>query len=427
MKIRKIIIALLVFIATSSLLFAQGASEKSENEKLIQVVSLDKTEDGYYDITGLLEDGKTIIYHVAPDAEIDFPIENIYAGMYLYVKDNGIMTMSIPPQSPAVAIRDVTMAVKGGIIDTVFAPKKVELKISETNLDDLFSKFSYAYGYLTSKNYMLNGVYFNAGYYAKGMFDAWAYGDIEPFFTMEEMYSYVEQFVSQYQNESSMPKEIGDVYTTEEEISSLTEPTSLSEQFSYSYGYLTTLDLLYQGYDIVVPDFASGSLYALYEIDPIMSDEQMDGALDEYNSYLSNLYSEYLEELKSANLEEANKLLEENGKKDGVATLPSGVQIEITSQDAEPGAIPEKDDSVVVDYKLSLPDGTVVDENQDITFDLDSLIPGFVDAVTNMHVGDTATVYIPPELGYGENGAGDIIGPNQLLIYTIYLKSIVEE
>ncbi len=427
MNKRKFLTILLVVLTSLSMsLFAQGAIEKGENEKLIQVVSLNKTDDGTYDIIGLLENGTNIIYHVAPDVDMEFPIESITEGMYLYVKDNGIMTMSLPPQSPAIGIRNVTMAVLSGAIDTEFAPaQNIVLNISDVDLDDMFSRFSYSYGYMTTENYMLNGIYFNAGYYAKGIFDAWGYGEIDPYFSVEEMYGYVEEFVNLYQNESGMEAEVGAVYSTEEELNALAAPTTLEEQFSYSYGYLLAMDLLFQGYDLVAPDFASGALYALYDVEPLMTDIEMEEALDEYNSYLSGLYEEFVSQLASENLAEANAFLEENANAEGVITLDSGVQLKFETQ-SESTEQPQDTDSVVLDYTLTLLDGTVMDEGEDVTFSLDSLIPGFTEAVLNMHVGDSVIAYIPPEFGYGENGAGNI-EPNSLLIFTIHLDSIVVE
>ena len=427
MRIRKSIIVLLVFLLSASLVFAQGAIEKKSNEKLIQVISLDKAEDGTYDITGLLENGSKIIYHVANDVEINFDVNAISNGMYLYVADNGIETASIPPQSSAVAIRNVTMGVTYGAIESSFDTAMPTPSLSEINLEDLFSRFSYSYGYITTSNYMQNGIYFDAGYYAKGVLDAWKYGEVEPFFSMEDMYNFIQEFITAYQNGEDLSNEVGEVYTSEDEISALVSPNTLKAQFSYSYGYLIMLDMLFQGYNIVAPDFATGALYALYEATPLLNDSEMEQALVEYNEYLSNLYNEYVAELVKTNLEEANSLLEENAKKDGVIVLDSGVQISILTQDGDSGVMPTKDDSVVVDYTLELPDGTIVDQGEDVTFELANLIPGFTEAVTNMHVGDTILAYIPPELGYGETGAGDVIEPNKLLIYTIYLDSIVEK
>lgn len=426
MKTGKFVVALLVLVLSSSLVFAQGAIEKDANEKLIQVISLEKDTDGGYQLHGRLESGNEIIYLVPSDIEMAFSIDDIKSGMYLYVKDNGIMTMSIPAQSPAIGIRNVTLAVKSGVIESDFAPIKVDINISNSDFTDLFSRFSYAYGYLSSENFIGNGVYFKAGYYARGILDAWRYGEVETLYAEDDMYGYVTEFINKYQSSSDVPQEVGEVYATDQELYALAKSDDLHDSFSYSYGYMITLEMLYQGYDIIAPDFASGALAALYGIEPEISTSEMENAMNEYNEYLQKEYEEYMAELAKNNLTEANAILEENGKKEGVATLDSGVQILLISQDSEPGARPTDTDSVVVDYTLTLPDGTIADQGEDVTFSLESLIPGFVEAVMNMQVGDTIEAYIPPELGYGESGAGEAIEPNKLLIFTIYLKSIVE-
>ena len=422
---KKTVSILLILLAVSSFsLFAQGAIEKGENEKLIQVVSIEKTEDGYYEVYGIVDDGSDIIYYLADDLKINFPVEEIKPGMYVYVEDKGMMTMSIPPQSPAIGVRNVTMAVKGGLL-AYPSLDDFSLDISEPNLDDIYSAFSYSLGYLTTANYVNSGIVFNAGYFAKGVLDAWQYLEVESFFTLDEMNDYLNQYVNEVLS-SGVLGEIGSIYTSLDDINALPKPEALDQKFAYSYGYLITLDLLFQGYDLVAPDFATGALYALYGLEPLADEETLSAKIDEYSAYLTEKYMAIIEEMKVANLEEANAFLEANKTADGVETLDSGVQIALLEQDGEPGAVPTETDSVVVSYILTLLDGTRVDEGNGVTFNLQSMIPGFREAVTHMHVGDSIIAYIPPELGYGESGAGDIIEPNSLLIFQIMLHSIVQ-
>ena len=421
---RKTALVLLIVLALlSTSLFAQGGVEKAENEKLIKVTALTQSDKGVYSVEGEYSDGSKAIYHLSEDTKIDFPIEDIKPGMYLYMGDKGMMTMSIPPQLPCSSVRNVTMAVNGGIINF---KEPLNLQVSNVNLDDLFSAFSYAYGYLTTQNYINNNIVFDAGYYARGILDAGKYGEIEPFYTLEEMDGYVSKYVTEVLQQGILG-EVGQVYTTSDEILALPEPTELNKQFAYSYGYLISLELLFQGYDLVSPDFATGVLYALYGEEPLLSEEDLVAKIDAYNQYLLDKYTKIMEQIASDNLAQAESFLAENGAREGVVTLDSGVQIELIGQDAEPGAMPSKTDSVVVDYTLTLLDGTVADKGEKVTFNLDSLIPGFAEAVANMHVGDTIIAYIPPELGYGESGAGNMIAPNSLLTFTIYLDSIVQD
>ena len=130
-------------------------------------------------------------------------------------------------------------------------------------------------------------------------------------------------------------------------------------------------------------------------------------------------------ELAKTNLEEAEAFLEGNKATEGVIILPSGNQMIIVSESEELGETPVSTDSVVVDYDLFLLDGNQYDSGTDVTFSLQSLIPGFVEAVTNMKVGQEAMIYIHPDYGYGETGSSSI-APNSLLIFRVNLKSIVE-
>ena len=98
-------------------------------------------------------------------------------------------------------------------------------------------------------------------------------------------------------------------------------------------------------------------------------------------------------------------------------------QLEFILDDTTESASPASDDTVNVDYTLTLMDGTVMDQGTDATFSLSSLIPGFSEAVQAMTVGDSIRAYIPPALGYGEYGT-QTIEPNSLLIFDITLDSI---
>ena len=112
------------------------------------------------------------------------------------------------------------------------------------------------------------------------------------------------------------------------------------------------------------------------------------------------------------------------GKKPFQVALDSGVQLEFILDDTTEGASPAADDTVNVNYTLTLMNGNVMDQGENVDFNLQSLIPGFTEAVMHMTVGDTVRAYIPPELGYGETGT-PTIEPNSLLIFEITLNSIV--
>lgn len=127
------------------------------------------------------------------------------------------------------------------------------------------------------------------------------------------------------------------------------------------------------------------------------------------------------------NLTAGAALLVENGKREGVVTLPSGLQYEIMIKGD--GPIPTADDEVVTHYHGTLPDGTVFDSSvergEPATFPVSGVIKGWVEALQLMPVGSKWKLYIPADLAYGERGAGGRIGPNQALIFEVELLTIV--
>lgn len=120
--------------------------------------------------------------------------------------------------------------------------------------------------------------------------------------------------------------------------------------------------------------------------------------------------------------------LAENAKKEGVVTLPSGLQYKVIEQGD--GAIPTKDDLVTVRYEGHLTDGTVFDSSYKRTPDTSDFRPtqvikGWTEALTMMPVGSTWELYIPQELAYGNRQAGQI-KPYSTLIFTVELVKIAE-
>lgn len=116
----------------------------------------------------------------------------------------------------------------------------------------------------------------------------------------------------------------------------------------------------------------------------------------------------------------------ENAKKAGVTTTPSGLQIEIHEQGDSRRAT---ESSVVkVHYTGKLIDGKVFDSSvqrgEPIEFSLNRVIPGWTEGMQLIGVGGKATLVIPPELGYGESGAGGVIPPQATLVFDVELLDI---
>lgn len=118
--------------------------------------------------------------------------------------------------------------------------------------------------------------------------------------------------------------------------------------------------------------------------------------------------------------------LAENGKKDGVVTLPSGLQYQVLKEGD--GKKPSATDQVVCHYEGTLIDGTVFDSsyqrNQPATFGLNQVIAGWTEGVQLMQEGAKYRFFIPYNLAYGERGAGVQIPPFAALVFDVELIEV---
>lgn len=126
------------------------------------------------------------------------------------------------------------------------------------------------------------------------------------------------------------------------------------------------------------------------------------------------------------NKAKGDAFLAANKSKEGVVTLPSGLQYKIIS--AGTGAKPTASDTVSANYRGTLIDGTEFDASAKHggpqTFPVNQVIPGWTEALQLMPVGSKWQLYIPSDLAYGSRGAGGAIGPNSTLIFDIELVAI---
>jgi len=128
------------------------------------------------------------------------------------------------------------------------------------------------------------------------------------------------------------------------------------------------------------------------------------------------------------NMQIGEKFLAENAKREGVTTTESGLQIEIIT--AGTGKAPTVDDTVVVHYKGSTIDEKVFDSSykreKPATFPLGRVIKGWTEGLQLIKEGGKAKLYIPSQLAYGVQGAGENIGPGETLIFEVELIEIVK-
>lgn len=122
--------------------------------------------------------------------------------------------------------------------------------------------------------------------------------------------------------------------------------------------------------------------------------------------------------------------LEKTAKEAGVQKLPSGVMYKVVREGPANGVRPQLSDEVKVHYEGKLVDGKVFDSSyergQPAAMPLQGLIPAWQEALQLMRPGDEWILYVPPEQGYGAEGAGGTIPPNAALIFRIELIAVLE-
>lgn len=177
---------------------------------------------------------------------------------------------------------------------------------------------------------------------------------------------------------------------------------------------------------INVQDFADGVAAVFYGAEPKMTYDEAKEEIRKYFTAMEERQREEASKMGEVNEAAGKAFLDENGKRAEVNTTPSGLQYEVLREGE--GAQPEAGDQVTVHYTGKLIDGTVFDSSEErgepATFGVNQVIPGWVEALQLMKAGAKWRLFIPSNLAYGPNGAGNIIGPNSTLIFDVELISV---
>ena len=192
------------------------------------------------------------------------------------------------------------------------------------------------------------------------------------------------------------------------------------DKLSYALGMSMASSLLQSGFtNIDAESFTQAFKDMMNNADTLVSEQEADRLIRSY-------FAERQQEILSKNLEAGREFLAENAKRDGVVTLPSGLQYEILKE--SDGPKPSLTDKVKCHYHGTLIDGTVFDSSvrrgQPAVFGVNQVIKGWVEALQLMSVGSKWRLFIPSELAYGEQGAGKDIQPNSTLIFDVELLGI---
>jgi FKBP-type peptidyl-prolyl cis-trans isomerase FklB len=201
---------------------------------------------------------------------------------------------------------------------------------------------------------------------------------------------------------------------------------SLQDKVSYGIGLRIGKDFKSQQVELNPDLLMKGIEDGLAGTEPLLSDEQIRETMVAFQQEMMEREKTRLEEASVNNAEEGKKFLEENAKKEGVVTLPSGLQYKVITEGS--GKQPSAEDTVKVHYRGTLVDGTEFDSsysrNEPAEFPVGGVIPGWTEALQLMKEGSKWQLVLPPELAYGERGAGPRIGPNATLVFEVELLEV---
>ncbi|MFT3824711.1 MAG: FKBP-type peptidyl-prolyl cis-trans isomerase [Chitinophagaceae bacterium] len=194
------------------------------------------------------------------------------------------------------------------------------------------------------------------------------------------------------------------------------------DSFSYAIGVSMANFYKSQGIKNVNKQLILKALEDVQNGKPTMDEMQCNNAV---MSYMQSIRSEKA----SGNKKAGEVFLAENKKKPGVVTLPSGLQYTVLQEGTGPK--PTIDDEVKVHYQGTLLDGTIFDSSiqrgEPIVLGLKNVIRGWTEALQLMPTGSKWRLFIPSDLAYGDNQAGETIKPGSTLIFDVELLEIVKK
>ncbi len=191
---------------------------------------------------------------------------------------------------------------------------------------------------------------------------------------------------------------------------------------SYGLGVLVATNLKSQGGDSLNIDAINTAMKDVFQGKTLKMEQQE-------CSMIVQQYMQAVAEKRTLKAkEEGLKFLAENKTKEGIVVTASGLQYKVITAGAAKGKVPTADASVLVHYTGKLVDGTVFDSSvergEPATFKANEVIAGWTEALQLMHEGDKWIVYIPSELGWGEQGAGEQIPPHSVVIFEVELIKV---
>jgi FKBP-type peptidyl-prolyl cis-trans isomerase len=208
------------------------------------------------------------------------------------------------------------------------------------------------------------------------------------------------------------------------------EPTiqDRKDKISYAFGMDLARDLKRQENDLNVDLLMRALKDALANKPLLMTDDEVTATLKQLEAEQKQDYEHAKKMIAEKNRRAGESFFSENAKKEGVVTLPSGLQYKILEKGD--GRTPTLDDKVVCQYKATLLDGTEFDSTEKrghaVTLPVKGIMAGWTQALQMMPVGSKWQLFIPPQLAYGEKIVNGI-GPNAMLIFELEVVSIEDK
>lgn len=201
---------------------------------------------------------------------------------------------------------------------------------------------------------------------------------------------------------------------------------STKEKVSYCIGLETGKNLRQQFADIDIDLLMEGVDHGIKEVSPKLAPKEITAVLSSIKSQIEIQQKQHIAQIADQNKKTGEAFLQANKEKEGIVSLPSGLQYRILKKGE--GQSPTLFDTVKVHYTGKFIDEQVFDSsyqrNEPILLPVNRVIAGWSEALQMMKPGDQWQLFIPHYLAYGEHGFGGVIGPNTTLIFEMEVLEV---
>lgn len=205
---------------------------------------------------------------------------------------------------------------------------------------------------------------------------------------------------------------------------------TMKQKASYCIGLQAGINIRQQFGELAVQELVQGVMDGVSGTEPKLQVDEINGILANLKKQVEQQQKAFVAKVAEENRKTSEVFFAENKNKEGVETLPSGLQYKVLKTGPGEGNSPRLLDEAQIHYRGYFLDGRTFDSSyqrgESVRFPLNQVIAGWSEILQHMHVGDQWQVFIPPYLAYGEQGFGQHIAPNMALIFEIELLGINE-